>query len=87
MEFTHTSLLSLCIRSIKLSDATSASSLAKTVYLCFDGDAAGQSALMKAKTLFEQKANVEIKNLQLPIGCKDADEALKKYGKEVLRIQ
>jgi DNA primase len=58
-------------------------SIAKDVYLCFDGDNAGQSALEKAELLF-QHLGISTKRMSTLHPCKDPDEVLKKYGKEGL---
>lgn len=59
------------------------SEIANEVYLCFDGDNAGQSALNKAIALFEQ-IGVKTKSMKPLQGCKDPDEVLKKFGNEGL---
>ena len=64
---------------LTLAHARILSEISKEIYLCFDGDNAGQSALNKAVSLFEQ-IGVKVKKMKLPQECKDPDEVLKKFG-------
>lgn len=58
--------------------------LSNTVYLCLDGDRAGQSAAIKsAKLLLEHQFNVKM--IKLMDGM-DPDEILEQFGEETLRI-
>ena len=57
--------------------------IAKDVYLCFDGDNAGQSALEKAELLFAQ-LGITVKKVKTIHPCKDPDEVYKKHGREGL---
>lgn len=59
-------------------------SMCDDVYLCFDGDTAGQSALKKAEALF-QEIGKNTKTITIPHPCKDADEMLKMYGVAALQ--
>lgn len=59
------------------------SNIADEIYLCFDGDNAGQSALAKAVVMFDQEG-VKTKKMVTLNGCKDPDEVLKKYGRNGL---
>lgn len=56
---------------------------AKTVYLAYDSDSAGQNATKKAIKLLEE-AGVEAKALEIK-GAKDPDEYIKKYGPAAFR--
>jgi DNA primase len=58
--------------------------IAKDVYLCFDGDNAGQSALEKAKLLFAQ-LGISTKKVSTLQPCKDPDEVYQKFGSDGLR--
>jgi len=64
---------------LTLAHARILASIAKEVYLCFDGDNAGQSALAKAVDIFD-RLGVKTKKMKILHGCKDPDEVLKKYG-------
>lgn len=68
---------------LTLAHARMLANLAEEVYLCFDGDNAGQSALAKAVALFDQ-LGVPVKRMTPPKGCKDPDEVLKMFGSEGL---
>ncbi|WP_041139599.1 DNA primase [Beduini massiliensis] len=58
--------------------------LSNNVYLCLDGDRAGQSAAIKsAKLLLEHQFNVKM--IKLMDGM-DPDEILEQFGEETLRI-
>ena len=68
---------------LTLAHAHILSTVAKEIYLCFDGDNAGQSALQKAKDLFTQ-LGVTVKTMKPLQGCKDPDEVLQNFGNEGL---
>lgn len=57
--------------------------LADEIYLCFDGDNAGQSALAKAVIMFEQLGK-KTKKVSTIANCKDPDEVFKKHGRNGL---
>ncbi len=56
--------------------------LVDKVYLCFDGDSAGQHATQKAISVLKNY-NLSLRVVPLPIG-KDPDEVIKEKGKEAL---
>ena len=56
--------------------------LTSTVYLCLDGDRAGQVAMNKAAAQLEE-AGFHVKMIILPDG-KDPDEIYETYGKDGL---
>lgn len=56
---------------------------AEEIYLCYDGDEAGQKAAKKAMQLFSQ-TTLRVKVIQMQ-GGKDPDEILKTYGPERFR--
>ncbi len=64
---------------LTLAHAKILATIAKEVYLCFDGDNAGQSALAKAVAIFDQ-LGVKTKKMKTMRDCKDPDEVLKKHG-------
>jgi DNA primase len=68
---------------LTLAHARMLSALTSEIYLCFDGDNAGQAALAKAKLLFEQ-LGVIAKTVTIPQGCKDPDEVLERLGEQGL---
>ncbi|MFI5304875.1 MAG: toprim domain-containing protein [Nitrospiria bacterium] len=55
---------------------------AKQVLLCLDRDADGQKGSEMAMELFLQHEDISPYFMILPPDCKDADETLKKYGKD-----
>lgn len=57
--------------------------LVDKVYLCFDGDSAGQHATQKAISVLKNY-NLSLRVVPLPIG-KDPDEVIKEKGKEALQ--
>jgi DNA primase len=67
-----------------LTHARYLSHIVDKVYLCFDGDTAGQTALAKASALLKS-VNVETVAVKLPQDCKDPDEVFVKMGAEALR--
>ncbi len=56
------------------------SRLADTVYICYDGDAAGQKATVRGMDILD-KAGLEVRVMSVPEKL-DPDEYIKKYGKD-----
>ena len=56
------------------------SRLSDTVYICYDGDAAGQKATVRGMDILD-KAGLEVRVMTVPEKL-DPDEYIKKYGKE-----
>ena len=56
----------------------------KKVFLCFDGDTAGQNACQKSQKLLK-KVDIEFDTSVSFRDCKDPDEFVAKYGKEEAR--
>ncbi len=56
------------------------SRLTETVYICYDGDAAGQKATVKGMDILD-KAGLQVMVMTVPEGL-DPDEYIKKYGSE-----
>lgn len=56
------------------------SRLTDTVYICYDGDAAGQKATVRGMDILD-KAGLEVKVMSVPEKL-DPDEYIKKYGKD-----
>ena len=56
------------------------SRLTDTVYICYDGDAAGQKATVRGLDILD-KAGLEVKVMTVPEKL-DPDEYIKKYGKD-----
>ena len=56
------------------------SRLSDTVYICYDGDAAGQKATVRGMDILD-KAGLEVRVVTVPENL-DPDEYIKKYGKE-----
>ena len=56
------------------------SRLTDTVYICYDGDAAGQQATVRGMDLLDQ-AGLDVKVMSVPENL-DPDEYIKKYGAE-----
>ena len=65
------------------SHAREISRLVDKVYLCFDGDDAGQHAISKAISILKN-FDLSLRVVQLPSG-KDPDEVIKEKGKEALQ--
>ena len=56
------------------------SRLSNVVYICYDGDAAGQKATIRGLDILD-KAGLEVRVMSVPENL-DPDEYIKKYGKE-----
>ena len=56
------------------------SRLTDTVYICYDGDAAGQKATVRGMDILD-KAGLEVRVMSVPENL-DPDEYIKKYGKQ-----
>lgn len=57
---------------------------ASQIYFCYDSDAAGQSAILRAIEIAREQENAIIKVVQMPDG-KDPDEFIRKHGVEAFR--
>lgn len=66
--------------SLTESQAKWLSRLTDTVYICYDGDAAGQKATVRGLDILD-KAGLEVKVMSVPERL-DPDEYIKKYGSE-----
>ncbi len=66
--------------SLTESQAKWLSRLTSTVYICYDGDAAGQKATVRGLDILD-KAGLEVKVMSVPENL-DPDEYIKKYGAE-----
>lgn len=66
--------------SLTESQAKWMSRLTKSVYICYDGDGAGQKATVKGMDLLD-KAGLDVKVMSVP-EKKDPDEYIKAYGKQ-----
>ncbi len=66
--------------SLTESQAKWLSRLTSTVYICYDGDAAGQKATVRGLDILD-KAGLEVKVMTVPEKL-DPDEFIKKYGKD-----
>lgn len=66
--------------SLTVEQARWLSRLADTVYICYDGDAAGQKATVRGLDILDQ-AGLEVKVMSVP-NNQDPDEYIKAYGRD-----